>query len=715
MKDDQTSLNFLGENDIMTVGLSQPNALTPISDPIHGSIDLTIFDRDLVDHRLFQRLHFVLQNSVNYVAFPSNKNTRFPHSLGVAHLCSRMFANAMCNSDSRTLERFLHSAADFMVCLDETLSEPSPSGLVSTDTGEDGLHRYARAHLATISGRSEFLHVPMPYAGTERRIDQSDLFGTGSKKLSAAFIIDTLWQSVRLYGLVHDLGHLPMSHAFETAMAKLPQTLRALGGEEGLQDQARELHIRRRDDVTGFTDSADGADSYFEGFAGLLKVEPEAIKAVSQGKQLHETRGISLYNIFIAQHSKPSACFDSAMAGSIDKYGLFIHHIVLSLILSPAISKNEKLRISSGANGSPHEFLFLHSIRQLVDGEVDGDRIDYTVRDSHESGLQSGKFDFEKLAKFSLLTSDNESGAFAFGFFQRALPSVEQFFEARYQCYKYQIFDRTSVRSNKCVEELVATIVSFAFMYPKTKYAEIVERYGYIRFKNDQVDDLLPAIHSFIEKIDDTSLRTLLFELKEVSTAEEIMRLQRSDDGSGPMALAMLNLIDVVVFRDFSKVATLFKDESLRSIVERATSRSVAQADVAKLAEHLLAYRTDFIYELRKSVWNKCVSISQTPIVVFSADVTAKVFEHGEVEDDDTKDSKRSFEEEVWIVARDGQRDKIALKSPSLRSMYRRKHDDRRAFIYAVGEDLKSPNSPEMELVEHEALSAIRSIFNTLS
>lgn len=279
-----------------TIGLSKPNAVTPVSDPVHGRIELTIFDRDLVDHRYFQRLHFILQNSVNYVSFPSNKNTRFPHSLGVAHLCGRMFASALNNSDSRTLKSFLDTAADFLIRLQGVLSNPKPVGLVGAETTENDFHSYLTAHKATISGRANFLHIPLSLS----RDNGSTIlgwqeFGTGEIKLPAEFIVDSFWQAVRLYGLVHDLGHLPMSHAFETAVKKLPHTLKALGGNEDLNKASRKQFMERRDHLTGLNNDT---DSYFSGFGKLLDVGPSFVKSVSQGKELHETRGISLYNIW---------------------------------------------------------------------------------------------------------------------------------------------------------------------------------------------------------------------------------------------------------------------------------------------------------------------------------------------------------------------------------------------------------------------------------
>lgn len=695
-----------------TMGLSKPNALTPISDPVHGRIDLTIFDRDFVDHRYFQRLHFILQNSVNYVSFPGNKNSRFPHSLGVSHFSSKMFVNALNNSDTISLRDFLDVAADFLVRLEETLQDPSSSGLVDSDSDAPSFERYNNAYRTTIEGRSGFLHVPLAEAKNGATVSRSHEYGTGETRLSAGFIVDTLWQAIRLYGLVHDVGHLPMSHAFETAVKNLPQTIRSLGADADLVKTAKKLSIARRDDFTGLTSDT---QKYFADFAKLLDVDAEAIQAVSRGKELHETRGISLYNIFISKYSKPSACFDSRCSDDIDKYGLFIHHLTLSIILSSAVSPSKSRQNKKKSKTPAHRFSFLFAMRQIVDGEVDGDRIDYTIRDSQEAGLEAGVFDCDRIADFSLMTADSDPAIFAFGFFHRALPAIEQFFEARYQCYKYQIFHRTTVRSNKCVEELISTILSFAFIYPDSSLAEIVERYGYISRKKSKVVDLLPVVLDFIEKIDDSTLRSLLFEVKEISTDKDKQnQLKHRNDGSYELSQVIRHMADVVLFRDFSKICTVFKEENLTSLITKATGHTPSVQSVKKFTIHSIPYFDDFVLELRRSVWARSMKEIGIPILIFAAETNARVFEAGIDTESGDLIENLAFEKEVWIVDSDGSREKVALKSPSLRSMFRRKTDDRRSYVYAVGKDMKSPNSAELEIVEEEALKLIRTKFTNL-
>lgn len=693
-----------------TLGLSQPNAVTPISDVVHGCFELTVFDRDLVDHRYFQRLHFILQNSVNYVSFPANKNSRFPHSLGVAHFSSQMLVKALSNSDSKCLRRFLDVAANFILRIEERVSSSNPVGLVSTGSTSQ-IDDHVEAHGQTIIGKSGFLHVPIsPNGSTRLELDRP--CGTGKKKLPAGFVVDTLWQSIRLYGLVHDIGHLPMSHAFEMAIGNLPEAVKSMGGDKKLIADARRLSIARRDDFTGLDSKP---SNYYKGFAKLLGVTQSKIKNVSAGKALHETRGISLYNIFISNFSRPSAGFNTSSNDKIDKYGLLIHHLTLCIILSPALSPSQIDKKQKRSQVKAHKHSFLYALRSLVDGEVEGDRIDYTIRDSYEAGLKAGDFDSRKISDFSILVADNDPNVFSFGFFHRALGSVEQFFEARYQCYKYQIFHRTTVRSNKCVEELIAQVIAFSFVYPDSSIADIAERYGYIKRSNGAVSDLLPVVLEFIEKIDDATLRSLVFEVKETLSSQPTQdALSARDDGSFEAAHAILCLADVVIFRDFSKICTLFKDTSLKKLIADATESTPPEEKVKELAIHLLRFGDEFVAKLRKAVWARSMNELGKPILVFSATTGAKVYDAGIDATTGKLLENRAFEDEVWIVDGEGQRHRIASRSPSLRDMAKRKEDDRRRYIYAVGEDLKTPDSKELEIVKEEALDILGAAFRGL-
>ena len=62
-----------------------------IRDPIHGFITLNEWEREVIDHPVFQRLRRIRQLGLTDMVYPGAMHTRFEHSLGVMHLATRMF------------------------------------------------------------------------------------------------------------------------------------------------------------------------------------------------------------------------------------------------------------------------------------------------------------------------------------------------------------------------------------------------------------------------------------------------------------------------------------------------------------------------------------------------------------------------------------------------------------------------------------------------
>ena len=66
-----------------------------VSDNVHDIIRLTDLEHDIMNGPLFNRLHFVYQDSTSFFTWPSMRIQRFEHSLGCMHLAGQMFFNAI--------------------------------------------------------------------------------------------------------------------------------------------------------------------------------------------------------------------------------------------------------------------------------------------------------------------------------------------------------------------------------------------------------------------------------------------------------------------------------------------------------------------------------------------------------------------------------------------------------------------------------------------
>ncbi|OIQ27477.1 MAG: hypothetical protein BM562_14795 [Alphaproteobacteria bacterium MedPE-SWcel] len=221
--------------------------------------------------------------------------------------------------------------------------------------------------------------------------------------------------------------------------------------------------------------------------------------------------------------------------------------------------------------------------------------------------------------------------------------------------------------------------------------------------------DLIPAASGPVEKIDDATLRSLLFELKEYTSKKEAEELLKSrEDGSFEASQLIRYLADIVLFRDFSKIVTLFKDNSLKKVVEKSIKTDVDTNRIKKLAVHLLRYSEETVHELRKRVWSKSLNELGHPVVIFWATSGAKVYNAKLKGSNGKYEMNRTFEEETWIVSAEGDNSRVAAVSPALQSMAGRERDDRLSFVFAVGRDMKSQNSKERSIAENEAKDIIR-------
>ena len=60
-------------------------------DPIHGFIEVSDLELEIINSSPFQRLRNIRQLATTYLVYHGAEHTRFGHSIGVMHLVSRAF------------------------------------------------------------------------------------------------------------------------------------------------------------------------------------------------------------------------------------------------------------------------------------------------------------------------------------------------------------------------------------------------------------------------------------------------------------------------------------------------------------------------------------------------------------------------------------------------------------------------------------------------
>jgi HD superfamily phosphohydrolase len=181
-----------------------------VSDQVHGTITLTQLEKCLVSTAEYNRLHNVLQDSTAYLTYPSNRTSRFMHSLGTAHVAGEMFRNSILNADPSVLNPFLRKfSAEHRIILSSRNYE--------TDLAHVPFQQTERTLLdCSVEGDLEdclYVHyLPGRFTTTAQRYRYSCIF-----------------QAIRLTALLHDLGHPPFSHVTENALGEVLRELKQPG------------------------------------------------------------------------------------------------------------------------------------------------------------------------------------------------------------------------------------------------------------------------------------------------------------------------------------------------------------------------------------------------------------------------------------------------------------------------------------------------------
>lgn len=182
-------------------------------DAIHGLIAYSGIEQAIIGTPIFNRLHRVLQNSLVYLTYPSNKVKRFEHSVGTMHLAGQFLFRSVCNSPRDIVDRFLAEVNEELLFWNENPKSHSNIGYIS------------RAVLTKYSGKN-ILRVPWPNCCLYRE----NMPATLNKEQQLGYCVAL--QSVRLAGLLHDVGHLPYSHVLEHALQSLYQKVKRLSPKD---------------------------------------------------------------------------------------------------------------------------------------------------------------------------------------------------------------------------------------------------------------------------------------------------------------------------------------------------------------------------------------------------------------------------------------------------------------------------------------------------
>lgn len=347
---------------------------------VHGTVDVTALEDRVIDHPIVQRLRRIKQLAFLSFVFPGATHSRFEHSLGVMQMAGITWNKMRANQ--KRLANTCGRYRDFSAV---------------ESKGVDGLvHGLLQPTFSVMD----------------------EVFGS-----------EATLQSLRLAGLLHDVGHSPYSHSGERFM---PTWKTVLGS---LKDTPRYI---------------------------VDYLEERAQSMAEKGKDLSKVMvRHEVFSLLLIDRLLTDICVKRKSPG------VQISPRDVVSIIAPEIMPDP------GSDLAKHG---VHRLcHELISGEVDIDRMDYLLRDSRECGVVYGIFDATRILDSLCFYNDPRDGGIHLAISFSGLAAFEDYLRARHSMYLQLYFHKTSVAAEAMMQHLSRMLGGWTLPVDLASYAALDE------------------------------------------------------------------------------------------------------------------------------------------------------------------------------------------------------------------------------------------------
>lgn len=393
-----------------------------VIDTVHGSIYYTSLENKIIHTPFFNRLHDVNQCSTVYFTFPPNRTKRYEHSLGTMQLTSDVFYNAVVNSvGSEAVELLMKKMDSEFKKIFEFIKNGRGSSKFIFQFSQRTL-----SVLDSIKRGLDFIGVKdiinLEFFDVFEGNCLLNLVPRYSKGGYETFLYLCLFQSLRLVGLLHDIGHPPQSHIIEHVLGEIYDELQMLTKEKRTERQNNFVNI-----LSSYRDIDD--DSIVQ-IDNRMAIETKNRKL----EHLHEMIGIQIIK-YIVDWVFPDLIDNSFSLdnSTFDKINVLYYLTIIEFMFAIIRNKNS----------------FWSGLHSIIDGTIDTDRLDFVPRDSENSGMLWGRVDYKRLintVKLGVISDKKDEERICVCFSYKNIQLLDSLLTDRYQIFTLINYHHRSVK-----------------------------------------------------------------------------------------------------------------------------------------------------------------------------------------------------------------------------------------------------------------------------